>query len=183
MNLQRPRTVVLILTGAIAVGLVVLGSRFYLHSQKYVCGFHKSNKDGVLIPSFSVKTSLSEAAKARLQSTKEGIEVSVAFDGDGTPEQGVKTAPHREVFLCHSEKRMDHQNVATFSNLTFPLERFNRLSSIDYFVNVNVFSARLSHTNNILDCGFFEEPISTVRSSGVNIQCSLIEESYSAGRK
>ena len=42
-------------------------------------------------------------------------------------------------------------------------------------VLVNVYSARRTHEDNLLDCGIYEGPVSMAQQQPVDIQCDLID--------
>jgi hypothetical protein len=43
-------------------------------------------------------------------------------------------------------------------------------------VNVNVYSARRSGPDNILDCAFFQDTVAVARQRSVKLACKLIGE-------
>jgi hypothetical protein len=43
------------------------------------------------------------------------------------------------------------------------------------FLNVNVYSARESSSDNILDCGMIDEPLGRVRQREPVITCTLLD--------
>jgi hypothetical protein len=45
---------------------------------------------------------------------------------------------------------------------------------IEPLINVNVFTARLSDQNNLLDCGLVEGPVSELAGAVQTIRCSLL---------
>jgi hypothetical protein len=56
------------------------------------------------------------------------------------------------VFLGDDEKLVDDSGVARFDRTRVPLSDWNRLSDKNYFVTINVVSARKVVSDNRLDC-------------------------------
>lgn len=178
MKLSRSQCVALPLAGIVAFGVpIALWDSPPLRS-KYRCWESDATSDRVQIPSFSVSVSLSEAASRKLRSIKEDVAVHAVFDGDGAPEPGENTAPHRDVFLCYTRPLMlGDASQVEFSGLSVPQSRITRLSNPDYYVNISAVSARLSHPDNLLDCDHHEVSISSVARSVLKLNCSLLTES------
>ena len=128
------------------------------------------------VPAFSISISLSPAATRKLGSVGEGVVVGIFLDGDGQPEAGVKTAPHRDVFLGNAQAPVDENNVARFTGLTVSSAKLKRLYNPDYFIGVNAYSARRSTKLNVLNCGFAEGRVSEVSKTGLKLHCTLIDE-------
>jgi hypothetical protein len=110
---------------------------------------------------------------------RETIAVSATFDGDPLPGQGRYNPPNRDVFLGWEERLVDDNNVATFDHTRVPLADYNRLSDNNYFVTVNVYSARKVTRDNLLDCGVPIDRIEMFRGKTVVVECRLIGESPS----
>jgi len=130
----------------------------------------------VPVPRFSIAVKLSERARQRLQSIHESVLVIAYFDGDPLPGQGRYNAPFRDVFLGNDEKLVDDQNVATFDTTKISQSNWNRLANKDYFVTINVVSARKAAKNNLLWCGAPENRLSTFEGKTTVVSCGLIEE-------
>ena len=82
----------------------------------------------------------------------------------------------RGVVLGSDEKLVDATNVATFSDTKISQSHWNDLSSKDYYVTVNVVSARKSSKDNLLDCADPEERISAFVGKSTQVSCRLIGE-------
>jgi hypothetical protein len=130
----------------------------------------------VTVPEFSIAVTLSSKAKAKLQSLHETIKVLAMFDGDPLPGQGKDRAPMRGVYLGSKEVLVDANNNASFSNLKVKQSDWNRLADKDYYVTINVYSARRTYKNNLLDCGFLERHLSAFAGKSTAVHCWLIEE-------
>ena len=179
MKLRRSQLAALALAALVIAGVVA--ARLWhssTPSNNYRCGESPASSGSVQIPAFSVSVSLSDAAAKSLQSIEEGVAVYAVFDGDGVSEPGENTAPHRDVFLCHTKRQLvSGVSQVTFSGLSVPTSRIARLSHPDYHVNVNASSARLSHPDNLLECEFHDKSISSVARNTINLRCSLLTES------
>jgi hypothetical protein len=106
----------------------------------------------------------------------ESVLVIAYFDGDPLPGRGKNNAPMRGVVLGSDEKVVDANNVATFSDTKISQSHWNDLSSKDYYVTVNVVSARKSSKDNLLECADPEERISTFAGKSTQVSCGLIGE-------
>jgi len=132
----------------------------------------------VPVPQFSVAVKLSSRARERLQSIHESILVIAYFDGDPLPGQGRYNAPFRDVYLGEDEKLVDDQNIATFDTTKISRVNWDRLANKDYFVTINVVSARRASKKNLLWCGYPEDRLSTFRGKETDVSCGLIEEQF-----
>jgi hypothetical protein len=130
----------------------------------------------VPVPRFSIAVNLSERARQRLQKIHESVLAIAYFDGDPLPGQGRYNAPFRDVFLGNDQKLVDDQNVATFDSTKISKINWDRLANKDYFVTINVVSARKALKNNLLWCEAPEERLSTFEGKTTDVSCRLIEE-------
>jgi len=130
----------------------------------------------VAVPEFSISVKLSEKAEKELQSAHEGVQVLAMFDGDPLPGQGTYNPPMRGVSLGSDKKLLDTKNLATFASTKISHAGWNRLSDKNYFVTINVFSARKSSPNNLLDCKLAEDRISMFAGKTTEISCRMIGE-------
>ncbi len=69
----------------------------------------------------------------------------------------------RGVVLGNDEKLVDTNNVATFSDTKISQSNWNDLSDKDFYVTINVVSAKKSSKDNLLDCA---DPIDRRRMIG-----------------
>lgn len=131
------------------------------------------------VPEFVIAVKLSPQAETRLKSIHESIEVLAMFDGDPLPGQGKYNPPNRDVVLGSAERPVDAKNEARFNNVRVPLSDWNRLADKNYFVTINIFSARKADANNPLDC---EDPMSrkieSFRGKTIEVRCGLIGEPH-----
>jgi len=130
----------------------------------------------VAVPDFAIAIKLSPQAEKRLRDLRETIKVLAMFDGDPLPGQGHDNAPMRDVYLGSDEKLVDAKNIARFSSTKISQRHWNQLADKDYYVTINVFSARKTYKNNLLDCGFLGKNISSFAGRTVEVGCRLIGE-------
>ena len=134
------------------------------------------------VPKFAIAVKMSPQAEERLRSLRERIAINATFDGDPLPGQGRYNPPNRDVFLGYDEKLVDEKNVAVFDHTRLSLADYNRLANKNYFVTINVFSARKVYRDNLLDCGVPIERIETFKGKTVVVDCRLIGEPDSRAR-
>ena len=137
---------------------------------------HDAADTTIAVPEFSIAVKLSETAQRKLQATHEPVLVIAYFDGVPLPGKEKYNAPMRDVFLGNVEKLVDTNNVATFSDTKISQSRWNDLSDKDFYVTINVVSARKSSKDNLLDCADPEERVSTFAGKTTQVSCRLIGE-------
>ena len=121
---------------------------------------------------------LSDQAERRLHGIGETVTVIAFFDGDALPGQGRYNPPFRDVYLGSDEKLVDGNLVARFDNGSVLLSDFNRLSDKDYFVTINIGSARKADPNNLLDCADpISQRIQSFAGKTIQVKCRLSEPS------
>ncbi len=131
----------------------------------------------VEVPRFAIAVKLSDPAEMRLRSIGETVKVIAYFDGDALPGQGTYNPPFRDVYLGSDEKLVDGNLVARFDNGTVLLSDLNRLSDKNYFVTINIVSARKVDPNNLLDCADpISQRIQSFAGKTVPVKCRLIGE-------
>lgn len=130
----------------------------------------------IAVPAFSISVELSKTAQAKLQAMHESVLVIAYFDGDPLPGKGKYNAPMRGVVLGSDQELADTNNVASFVDTKISQSAWNDLSDKDYYVTINVVSARKASENNLLDCSDPEDRISTFAGKATNVSCRLIGE-------
>ena len=130
----------------------------------------------IVVPEFSIAVKLSETAQKKLQAMHESVLVIAYFDGDPLPGKGKDNSPMRGVVLGNDGKFVDKNNVATFSDTKISQSNWNDLSGKDYYVTINVVSARKSSKDNLLDCAVPIDRISTFAGKSTQVSCRLIGE-------
>lgn len=149
--------------------LVVLGGLIVACSQV------QRNKT-IAVPQFSITVKLSETAQKKLQGIHESVLVIAYFDGDPLPGKGKDNSPMRGVVLGSDEKLVDDKNVATFADTKISQSNWNDLADKNYFVTINVVSARKSSKDNLIDCADPIDRISTFAGKSTKVSCRLIGE-------
>ena len=157
----------------VASGLIVACSTSQIRVDKRI---YETNGKTIVVPEFSIAVELSETAQKKLQTMHESILVIAYFDGDPLPGKGKNNPPMRGVVLGNDEKLVDNNNVATFSDTKFSESNWNDLSNKDYYVTINVVSARRSSKDNLLDCADPIDRISSFAGKSTQVYCRLIGE-------
>jgi hypothetical protein len=134
------------------------------------------NEKTLVVPEFAVTVKLSETAQMKLQALHESVLVIAYFDGDPLHGKGKYNAPMRGVVLGNDEKLVDANNVATFSDTKISQGDWDNLSGKDYYVTINVVSARKSSKDNLLDCGVPSDRMSIFAGKLTQVSCRLIGE-------
>jgi hypothetical protein len=130
----------------------------------------------IAVPQFSIAVILSETAQKKLQGIHESVLVIAYFDGDPLPGKGKDNSPMRDVVLGSDEKLVDDKNVATFTDTKISQSNWDDLSDKNYFVTINVVSARKLSKDNLLDCADPIDRISTFVGKSTQVSCRLIGE-------
>ena len=134
-----------------------------------------SNKT-IAVPEFSIAVKLSETAQQKLQGLHESVLVIAYFDGDPLPGKGKDNSPMRGVVLGSDQKLVDANNVATFADAKISQTDWNNLSDKNYYVTINVVSARKSSRDNLLDCADPIDRMSAFVGKSTQVSCRLIGE-------
>ena len=99
--------------------------------------------------------------------------------GDPLPGQGKYNPHNRDVVLGSAERPVDANNEVRFRSVRVPLSDWNRLADKNYFVTINIVSARKADKNNLLDC---DDPMSrrieSFRGKTIEVRCGLIGEQH-----
>jgi len=161
------------LASVIVGGLIVGCSNSQVQGDKTT---YEANDKTIGVPKFSIAVKLSEIAQKKLQAMHESVLVVAYFDGDPLPGKGKDNSPMRGVVLGSDEKLVDANNVATFFDTKISQSNWNDLSSKDYYVTINVISARKSSKDNLLDCTDPIDRISTFAGKSTQVSCRLIGE-------
>jgi hypothetical protein len=114
---------------------------------------------------------LDPAAEAALQGREEWVVVSAWYFGD----PAIDAVPMDEMGLVYlGEERatvfpVSQRVVLGGAMAGAPLEWV-----IEPIINVNVFTARLTDQNNLLNCGLVEGPVAEMAGAVQTISCSLL---------
>lgn len=126
--------------------------------------------------SFEVNLTLTQRAAEMLASRDEVVNIAAMYFGEPVSE----TAPGVDKHGMEIALGRDDIEVAPRSALvTAPGTGFDPtyIASVqgEPEVSVNVYSARKTHENNLLDCGIYEGPVAMARKKPVEIKCDLID--------
>jgi hypothetical protein len=127
--------------------------------------------------SFSVNVSMSAPAEAKLNALKERIVVSVLWYGKPTKAARKHADEMGQIDLGTEQVRLPASGGrAEITGRSVQVKHIGWVENRAVQVNVNVSSARLSGSNNFLDCGVFEDTVVVARSKLVHMVCKLIGE-------
>lgn len=157
------------------VGITLIGCGSRDRHQKKISASGAEDQT-IVVPAFSISVKLSAAAEQRLKSMHESVLVLTYFDGDALPGQGNDNAPMRDVCLGFDERFVDAKESATFNGIKISRTAWNHLSNKNYFVTINVVSARKASKDNLLDCSDPEDRVSTFEGKTTQVSCQLIGE-------
>jgi hypothetical protein len=135
----------------------------------------KVARQRIAVPEFSIAVKLSEIARKKLQGMHESVLVIAYFDGDPLPGKGKDNSPMRVVVLGSDRKLVGPNSIAAFAD-TISQSHWNDLADKDYYVAINVVSARRTSTDNLLDCDVPIARISTFAGKSTDVLCRLIGE-------
>lgn len=140
---------------------------------------YTADGDQVVIPTFEIEVSSSEAAAKTLGNQKETIIVAAYFSGIPADEKDMDEMGMLPVLNKNIELSSD-QRVARFEGLKFPKAVYDKLKDKDISLLINVFSGRKSSEDNLLDCGLLEVFASQLKNKRYVLGCKLIEETPSS---
>ncbi len=127
-------------------------------------------------PRFSVTVTLSAKAAAELAAKREGIIVAAYYYGEPTKAAEKKADEVGQIGLGTEQQRLGSAGgTATFTGKGYQAKRLGWIAG-EPQINVNVYSARLSGPDNLLDCGLFEDAVSVAEANPVTVACKLIGE-------
>jgi hypothetical protein len=126
---------------------------------------------------FSVDVSLSANAAAKLAALKEKIVVAAYFSGE--PAADARQHADEEGQINLGAERVTISGAGGRAEVTGKKLKTMHLAWVkdrDAQVVVNVFSARLSGPNNLLNCDFYESSLAKAHEKPIAIACKLIGE-------
>ena len=128
---------------------------------------------------FTLAVTFTPAAAAKLQAMGEKVTVSAMYFG--TPSDAASAASKADE-MGQLDMGRDAVEIApanttvTISGNGLQTELMPDLADGKPSVLVNVFSARKVATNNLLDCGIFEDYITVAQQTPATIACDLIDK-------
>ena len=124
----------------------------------------------------SIEVVLSAAAQRKLTAANEAVTVSSAFYGDPSPAGRPHVDEVGQIALARREQTLPAAGgAARFSLSAIPAARLRWIAG-PTMVNVNVYSARQRFADNVLDCDFFDGPVSAALRAPPRLHCGLISE-------
>jgi hypothetical protein len=122
---------------------------------------------------FDLSLTFSDRAAAELQSRGEMVVVSAFFSGDPAPGATLPVDEMGQIFIATEEYTLwpMPQQVVLGSGLNSPAVA----QVVEPVVNVNVFSARFTDENNLLDCDLVDGPVAGLAGPQA-VHCRLIGE-------
>jgi hypothetical protein len=106
----------------------------------------------------------------------ESVLVIAYFNGDPMPGKGKDNSPMRGVVLGSDQKLVDANNVAAFADTKISQNDWNNLADKNYYVTINIVSARKTARDNLLDCADPSDRISAFAGESTQVSCRLIDE-------
>ncbi len=122
----------------------------------------------------TVAVSFSDKAAAELSARGEMVTLAAYYMGDPAP---VATLPETEIGTiqlgteAHTFWPVAQQITLGTNIANAPLDQVTQA-----MVNINIFSARLTDEDNLLDCGFIDAPLAEVDATVQPLFCKLIGE-------
>jgi hypothetical protein len=121
----------------------------------------------------NLKIHFDPATKAALDKREELVTISVMYYGEPKPGYEAAADEMGQIYLGWEEYTIwpKDQSFAIGSSLgpAAPLD-----SVLVAMVNLNVFSARISDENNLLDCSFIDGPVKELSAEPQALYCKLI---------
>jgi hypothetical protein len=140
-----------------------------------ICVLPASARDSAM--GFSLDVSLSSRAEAQLGSLQEKITVWALWSGQPTKAAKKQVDEEGKIDLGTEEVTLPASGGhAAFTGRSVKPARIGWVKDRDVQILVNVYSARLSGPNNILNCDIFDGSVAVARATPPRIACKLIEE-------
>ncbi|TPE63919.1 hypothetical protein FJQ54_03500 [Sandaracinobacter neustonicus] len=125
---------------------------------------------------FDLKTVLSKRAAAELGRRKEGVIVSASYYGDPLPSAQRHANEVGQIDL--GRETMTLRGLGGPIHVSGANVETKRLGWLKGppMVNVNVFTARRSSQNNLINCDFIDGEVARVAAQPITLHCALIGE-------
>ena len=123
----------------------------------------------------SVEVTLSPKAAALLAEKHEAITVSAMYLGRPVPSKKSEAAPDGTIALGSEDLTLPASGGrAVVTGTHVVTSRVKWVKSLQ--ISINVYSARHSSPDNLLDCDAFQDAIANVHGKTIPIHCKLIDE-------
>ena len=127
----------------------------------------------------TVQVHFSQQAAARLLALHEGVTISASFSGDPTAAARRQADERGQVELATEDVTIGVEPAAaTISGAGVTEAKMRLLRNRAVKLLINVFSARRSGPDNILNCDIFDGAAAVAARSPVQIKCKLITEGF-----
>lgn len=132
-------------------------------------------------PKFSVAVTLSKEALAELTRRKEQVSVSAMYSGEPTAEATKKKIDNEigEVDLgdeAQTRPFAGPTETYVFAGKAFQAKKTKWIKPGTASILINVYSARKSTDDNLLDCTIFQDTVTLANAKPIEIACKLIGE-------
>jgi hypothetical protein len=126
---------------------------------------------------FTVNVTLSPRAADRLARLGESIELSAYWYGEAT-KAAKKRADEMGQIYFGQEKRLlpGSGGTVVFDGASFDAKKLPWVVGGKAMMNLNVFTARKKHPDNLLTCDLFDDDMALAVAQPIAIHCKLIEE-------
>lgn len=125
-----------------------------------------------------INVSLTPAAASELARTHEGIIAGASWEGEPNANGQKHPDETGRIAVGQEERTRDGAGQILIAGNLDPLAQGRSTKNID--VNVNVYSARRSNPDNILDCDVIDGPANQISGRTFPVLCSLITENREA---
>ncbi|NYZ62241.1 hypothetical protein [Luteimonas deserti] len=123
-----------------------------------------------------VDVQLSPQAEAKLRSLGENVRVEVIYGGDAAPDATIEPNEMGLVELSRTVHELDGSGTLQFSEDDIDTSRLDQIVGQPQLM-INVISGKKTTPQNLLACAFYWDTLSAAGKSGVQIPCTLSEES------
>jgi hypothetical protein len=125
---------------------------------------------------FMVDLSFSPKAAARLQALSEGVVISAGYYGEPTAAAERHADEVGRVNLGRVERTVEGPGRALIRPPAAMGQHLDWIKGRAVRVELNVYSARRSGPDNILDCSFYDDLLTAARRAPIPVRCKLIGE-------
>lgn len=128
---------------------------------------------------FTIRITLSENAARTLRASGERITASAVYYGYPKPGAEKHADSMDQIPLGEETHEITGDGLVRITGKKVRADRLKFLLGQPK-VNVNVFSARLTHKDNILSCDFIDGDVTKVSPGETTLHCALIVENYNS---
>ena len=137
-------------------------------------GYYQPVGDSLQIPPFEIVLEVSEKAAQKLKKQQEAIIVDAMFTGVPTDTTSESYQMEGEIFVTECKKELTEAGTVKIEGVKFSKKQYAELRDKDIILLVNVFSARKSSEDNLLNCGIVSGKMSELKNQKFTVPCKLI---------